>query len=67
MSDTKRATRGGVRPGAGRRHVDPAGPLVYVGTRVPVHQFDRLVKLANLREESVSALVRQLLVLRLDR
>lgn len=51
-----------VRP-RGRPRVDE--PLERVSTRLPIHDYDRLVKIANLKETSVSNLVRQLLILRL--
>lgn len=40
-------------------------PLERVSTRLPVPAYDRLVRLANLQETSVSNIVRQLLVFRL--
>lgn len=40
-------------------------PLERVSTRLPVPAYDRLVRLANMNETSVSNLVRQLLVFRL--
>ena len=48
----------------GRPRVDE--PLERVSTRLPVHVYDRLVTIANSRETSVSMLVRQLLIIRLD-
>lgn len=47
----------------GRPRVD--APMTTVSTRVPSAEYDRLVRLANLRDESVASLVRQLLVIRL--
>jgi hypothetical protein len=47
----------------GRPRVDE--PLERVSTRLPVPAYDRLVKLANMHDTSVSNLVRQLLVFRL--
>lgn len=41
-------------------------PLSYVGTRLPPQYHDRLIKLAKHQEKSVSALVRDLLTLRLQ-
>lgn len=66
MSDRRGtpSTRGGARPGAGRRPVGE--PLERVSTRLPTKQFDQLVRLANARDESVSQLVRRLIVMRLD-
>jgi hypothetical protein len=40
-------------------------PLSYVGTRLPPAYHDRLIQLAKHQEKSVSALVRDLLTLRL--
>ncbi len=40
-------------------------PLERVSTRLPTPEYDRLVRLANRRDQSVSSLIRQLLVLRL--
>lgn len=51
------------RRGRGRPRVDE--PFERLSTRVPLPTYDRLVKLANQRETSVSHLVRQLLILRL--
>lgn len=48
----------------GRPRVDE--PLERVSTRLPVPVYDRLVTIANQRETSVSMLVRQLIVLRLE-
>lgn len=61
--DQAQTTRGGARPGAGRRPVEQR--LERVSTRLPVQQFDQLVKLANQRDVSVSGLVRQLIIMRL--
>ncbi len=47
----------------GRPHAEE--PSTTVMTWVRVSEYDRLVKLANQREQSLSALVRSLLVLRL--
>lgn len=47
----------------GRPTVD--APLSYVGTRLPVPYHDRLIQLAKHQDKSVSALVRQLLILKL--
>ena len=40
-------------------------PHTTVTAYIPVSQYDRIVKLANKRDQSVSSLVKQLLVLRL--
>lgn len=61
--EEKQSTRGGARPGAGRRPVGER--LERVSTRLPIREFDQLVKMANLRNESVASLVRSLLVVRL--
>jgi hypothetical protein len=39
-----------------------ADPSVTVMTRLPSEQYDRLIKMASRREETVSALVRQILM-----
>jgi len=49
--------------GRGRPRVE--APLERVSTRIPTPHYDRLVRLANKRDQSVSALIRQLLVLKL--
>lgn len=63
MSDRAKETRGGARPGAGRRPVDE--PRSTVSTWLPASYHDRLIRMANQQDVKVSALVRQLLVLRL--
>lgn len=64
MEEKSSSARGGARPGAGRRPSQER--LERVSTRLPVRQFDQLVKLANQRDESVASVVRRLLVLRLN-
>lgn len=54
-----------VRRPPGRPRV--AEPSTSVSAWVPNGTYDRLVRLANEREQSVSALVRDLLILRIPR
>lgn len=49
----------------GRGRPKASDPGISLCTRVPTSEYDRLVRMANQRETSVSALVRQMLVLRL--
>lgn len=49
----------------GRPRSDEPGTSVSAWVRPS--EYDRLVKMANQREQSVSALVRSLLILKLDR
>lgn len=49
----------------GRPRVDQ--PWSMVSTRLPVGYHDRLIELSNQREMSVSAFVRQILILRLEK
>lgn len=49
--------------GRGRPRVEQ--PLSSVSVRLPQAYHDRLIRLANLRDQSVSRTVRQLLILRL--
>lgn len=51
------------RRGRGRPRLEE--PLSVVSTRLPVAYHDRLVELAKRNEMSISAAVRQLLILRL--
>lgn len=48
----------------GRPRLDDE-PLSQVGTRLPSSYHDRLIQLAKYHDKSVSALVRQLLILKL--
>lgn len=41
-------------------------PLSAISTRLPASYHDRLIRIANAQEISVSAVVRQLLILRLQ-
>jgi predicted HicB family RNase H-like nuclease len=50
-------------PRRGRPRVEE--PLASVSVRLPVNVHDRLCRIAQYREQSVSSLVRQLLVLRI--
>ena len=59
----EKPARGGARPGAGRPPSQER--LERVSTRLPVREFDQLVRLANQRNESVATVVRKLIVLRL--
>lgn len=63
MSDSVHVQPIQERRGRGRPRVDE--PLSPVSTRVPASYHDRLVKLANQRDQSVSETVRQLLIIRL--
>ncbi len=55
--DVKQESKGG-RPAFGEPHTT-------VTAYIPVRQYDRLVELANQRDQSVSSLVKQLLVMRI--
>lgn len=46
------------------RVADPVSP---VSTRLPTPTYDRLIALANRREVSVSALIRQIVILQLHK
>lgn len=54
----------GERRKRGRPRVEPSEPVM---TRLPLPLYDRIVKTANLRGESVSAVVRSLLTVRIKR
>lgn len=51
----------------GRPRVEQAAPLERVSTRLPLPYYDRLVALAGQRDQSVASVVRELLILRIDR
>jgi hypothetical protein len=60
MSETQEAN-----PPTRRGRPRAEEPMTTLSTRVPTAAYDRLVRIANMRNESVSSLVRSLLVLRL--
>lgn len=51
----------------GRPRVQQGAPLERVSTRLPLPYYDRLVALAGQRDQSVASVVRELLILRIDR
>lgn len=63
MSETSEPLREATPRPRGRPRVDE--PRSTVSTWLPAHAHDRLIELAKRNEQSISATVRQLLILRL--